>query len=203
MFLKALPPSTDLVADRGLPDARLELLDGERALVEVRLHQLLGGLGDPLDELGVEALGVLLVVLGDVGDVELRTQVGLVDVDVPQDRLHLDQVDDAAELVLEPDGDLDAHGVLAQPVLDGGEAVLEGRAGAVQLVDEAHARHAVLVGLAPHGLGLRLDAGDAIEDRDRAVEHAQRTLHLDGEVDVDGRVDDVDRVVLPLALGRT
>jgi hypothetical protein len=33
-------------------------------------------------------------------------------------------------------------------------------AGAVHLVDEREARHAVLVGLAPHGLGLRLHAAD-------------------------------------------
>src|SRR3954468_5173042 len=32
-----------------------------------------------------------------------------------------------------------------------------------------------------------------------AGEHAQRALHLDGEVDVAGRVDDVDAVVAPLA----
>ena len=64
------------------------------------------------------------------------------------------------------------------------DAAVEIGAGAVELVDEAHPRHAVLVGLAPHGLGLRLDAGDAVEAGDRAVEHAQRTLDFDGEVDV-------------------
>ena len=62
--------------------------------------------------------------------------------------------------------------------------------------------HVVLVGLAPHRLGLRLDAGDRVEHRDRAVEHAQRPLDLDGEVDVAGRVDDVDPAVAPLAGGR-
>src|SRR3712207_8644242 len=40
-------------------------------------------------------------------------------------------------------------------------------------------RHAVLVGLAPHRLELRLDAGDGVEDRHGAVEDAQRALHLD------------------------
>ena len=40
-----------------------------------------------------------------------------------------------------------------------------------------------------------------VEHRDRAVEHAQRALDLDGEVDVAGRVDDVDPVVAPLAGG--
>jgi hypothetical protein len=51
---------------------------------------------------------------------------------------------------------------------------------------------------APHRLGLRLDTGDRVEHRDRAVEHAQRPLDLDREVDVAGRVDDVDAVVVPL-----
>ena len=51
----------------------------------------------------------------------------------------------------------------------------------------------VLVGLAPDGLRLRLDAGDTVEHGYRTVEHAQGTLDLDGEVDVARRVDDVDR----------
>ena len=46
--------------------------------------------------------------------------------------------------------------------------------------------HLVLVGLAPDGLGLRLDAGDRVEHGDRTVEHAQRALDLDREVDVAG-----------------
>ncbi len=64
------------------------------------------------------------------------------------------------------------------------EGALEVRADAVHLVHEADARHAVLVGLAPHGLGLRLDAGDRVEHRHGAVEDAQRALDFGGEVDV-------------------
>ena len=60
----------------------------------------------------------------------------------------------------------------------------------------------VLVGLAPDGLGLRLYAGDGVEQRDCTVEHAQRALDLDREVHVAGRVDDVDAVIGPLAGGR-
>jgi hypothetical protein len=59
----------------------------------------------------------------------------------------------------------------------------------------------VAVGLTPDGLGLRLDAGDRVEHRDRAVEHTEAPLDLDGEVDVTGRVDDVDPEALPLAGG--
>jgi len=55
---------------------------------------------------------------------------------------------------------------------------------------------------AAHGLGLRLHAGDGVEDGHGAVEDAERTLHLDREVDVARRVDDVDAVVAPEARRR-
>jgi len=47
-----------------------------------------------------------------------------------------------------------------------------------------------------------LHALDRIEHGDRAVEHAQRALDLHREVDVAGRVDQVDDVVLPAKRGR-
>ena len=55
------------------------------------------------------------------------------------------------------------------------------------------------VSLAPNGFGLWLYAGDAVEDDDRAVEDPERTLHLNREVHVPGRIDDVDDVILPSA----
>src|SRR5205085_11692067 len=66
--------------------------------------------------------------------------------------------------------------------------------------DEAYARHAVLVGLTPDGLRLGLDSGDAVEDGDRAVEHAKAALDLHREVHVAGRVYDVDAVLCAGAL---
>ena len=71
-----------------------------------------------------------------------------------------------------------------QPIANHLDAAEEVGAGLVHLVDEDHARDLVLVRLAPYGLGLRLDAGVGVKQRDRAVEHAQRALHLDGEIDV-------------------
>ena len=97
------------------------------------------------------------------------------------------------------DRQLHDRGDRVEAIADHVDAAIEVGADAVHLVDEADARHVVLVGLAPDGLGLRLDAGDRVEHRDRAVEDAQRALDLDGEVDVAGRVDDVDLVVVPHA----
>jgi hypothetical protein len=56
------------------------------------------------------------------------------------------------------------------------DRALEVGADPVHLVDERDARHAVLVGLAPDGLGLRLDAGDRVEDGDGAVERSTSTV---------------------------
>ncbi len=104
----------------------------------------------------------------------------------PGQRAHPDQVDDADEVGLGADRQLQHQRRRGQPVDDHVDAAHELRAGAVELVDEADPRYAVPVRLAPHGLGLRLDTGDTVEDRDGAVEDAQRALHLDGEVDVPG-----------------
>ena len=118
------------------------------------------------------------------------------------DRAHRDEVDDAGEVALDADRQLDRHGVRAEAVDHRLHAALEVGADAIHLVDVGDPRDVVLVGLTPHRLRLRLDAGDRVEQRDRAVEHAQRALDLDGEVDVPGRVDDVDPVAVPLAGGR-
>ena len=63
------------------------------------------------------------------------------------------------------------------------------------LVREDQPGDAVAVRLAPDRLGLRLDAGDRVEQRDRAVEHAQRALDFHREVHVARRIDDVDPVL--------
>src|SRR5207253_8990168 len=89
----------------------------------------------------------------------------------------------------------------AEAVLDHADAHVEIGTGPVELVDEAHPRNLVLLRLPPDRLGLRLDAGNAVETGDRAVEHAQATLDLDGEVDVAGGVDDVDPVLGPITRG--
>src|SRR5690242_17787561 len=72
----------------------------------------------------------------------------------------------------------------------------------VDLVDEANARNAVLVGLSPHRLRLWLDAMHGVKYGAGTVKNAQRALHLGREVDVAGRVDDVDADVAPVAGGR-
>ncbi len=158
------------------------------------MGQRVVGLGDDLDHLLAPGLGVGPEGVRDLDDVDLGAEVVAV-----QDGLHLDEVDDALEAVLAADRQLDRHGAGTEAVDDHVDAAPEVGAGAVELVDEADARDGVLVGLAPDRLGLRLHAGDAVEDHDRAVEHPEAPLDLDSEVHVPGRIDDVDLVIVPEA----
>ena len=112
--------------------------------------------------------------------------------------LHRDEVDHALELVLEADRQLQQDGVVVELLAQALDHLQRVRAGAVALVDERDARDVVAAHLAVDGERLGLHAGDGAEHEDGAVEHAQRALDLDGEVDVPGRVDDVDVVVGPL-----
>ena len=174
-------------------------LGRDRVLVlEVALHQLVVELGDGVDERVVVLAAPSSSELGrDLTDGE-----GLAEIVVVGDRVHLDEIDDAAMVLLLADRDLDADSGRAEAVahrLHGGEEV---GAGAIHLVDERDARHAVAVGLAPHRLGLRLDTGDRVEDGDGAVEDAQGALDLGGKVHVPGRIDNVDPVVAPLGRRR-
>ena len=183
----------DRVADRGAPDRLLQFGLADLVAFEERDHQLVvvlrHALHHPFARFERRVLELERnLVLGHVLATLARE---------PQ-RAHAYEVDDAAEGALDAEGDLHRHGDRAEALLDHVERAPEVGAGAVHLVDEADARHVVTVGLPPHRLGLRLDARDPVEHDDAAVEHAQGALDLDREVDVAGRVDEVDLVALPL-----
>ena len=73
------------------------------------MGQLVVHLGDGLDHRVAVLLGLGRQLGRDVDDLDVVAQVVAV-----VDRLHLDQVDDALELVLAADRDLDRHGVGAR-----------------------------------------------------------------------------------------
>ena len=157
----------------------------------------------------------VVVVVRDLLEQVLAGRVGLVEqlardvhhghvlaeVVVVDDGLHGDEVDDALEVALGTDRQLDRHGVRAEAVDHRLDAALEIGADAVHLVDVGDARDGVLVRLAPDRLGLWLYTCNGVEEGDSTIENAQRALHLDREVHVAGRIDDVDAVISPLARG--
>src|SRR6185437_4378880 len=187
----------ELHGDDRAAEGGAQLVGGEGLAVHVLLEQGVVALDDLLDHLLAVVVGDLGHLGGDgsgvVGGAQGFIAVG--------DGLHGHQVHDAAEAVFVADGDLDGDGGGVEAGADGAEGVGEVGAGAVHLVDEADAGDAVLVGLAPDGLGLGLDAVDAIEEGDGAVEDAEGALDLGGEVHVAGGIDDVDADVVPEAGG--
>ena len=167
---------------------------------DVLVHQLvlIVVFDDGFDQDLMVGGGFLLQLFRNLLDLILGAQALV----IPDDRLHGHQIDDALELVFLADGQLNGNRAGIEALADGVDGMLEVGAHLVHLVDEANARNAVLVGLAPNGLGLRLDAMHGIEHGAGAVEHAQRALHLGGEVHVAGRIDNVDANVFPDAGGR-
>ena len=104
------------------------------------------------------------------------------------------------ELVLGTDRQDDRQGRSPEVLLDLCAHGQEVGARAVHLVDVTETGNVVLVGLTPYGLRLGLDAAHGAERGDSAVQHAQRTLHLDREVDVSRGVDQVDLVLVALVV---
>ena len=186
----------ELVGEGRAANAGLDLLDGELLALKELLHDGVVGLGQGLEELLAPLGGLTGHVGGDVLDDVVLALLGL---SAPGERTHGHEVDDSEEVGLGTDGELEDERRGAKAILDHVDAHVEVGAGAVELVDEADPGDVVAVRLTPDGLGLGLDARDPVEDGNRAVKHTQGALHLDGEVDVAGRVDDVDRVALPLA----
>ena len=93
------------------------------------------------------------------------------------ERLGLNQVHDPPEGVLFADRELDGDGIGLEPVADAVYDAQEVSPDPVHLVDEADSRDAIAVRLAPHGLGLGLDAGHGVEHDHAAVEDAEASLH--------------------------
>ena len=175
--------------DGGLTDGGTDLLNRDLLALEELLHQLVVGLGDLLDHLVVVLLRQLEHILGNLFLADVLALVVVVDLG-----LHGDQVDDAAEGFFLTDGQLNRHRIGMQAILHHVNDAEEVSAGDVHLVDVGHTGDLVGLGLLPHGLGLGLNAALGAEDGHSAVQHAQGTLNLNGEVHVTGGVNDVDAV---------
>ena len=85
-----------------------------------------------------------------------------------------------------------------EPVRDLLQGPLEAGTNSVHFVDETDSRDTVLVGLPPNRFALGLDALDGTENGHTPVQHAQTSFDFRGKVDVTRRVNDVDRVAIPV-----
>ena len=177
----------------GVAQRRPDLLRARLEPLEDPVRQGLVGLGDAEQQALAQGLHGLPGLR--------RAGLGLEQVAVlaaEADQGAVDQVDHRG-LVGQGDGHRDGVGVKAPAYA--GQGLSEIGARPVHLVDEKEGGEIEAGALAPDGLGLGLDAPNAVDDQDGAVEHPHAPLHLDGEVDVPRRVDDLDQVVAPVRLG--
>ena len=174
-----------------LAEHSLQLIDRRLLALEVLLHELLVEVANLLHHLLVPLIRLVLQLFRNVGDRDVVALVAVVDVS-----LHLHEVDDALEIVLLADRQLNADRVLAETMLNLVDRHEEVRAHDIHLVDECDTRNAVGIRLSPDVLRLGLNTALCVEDTDSAVQDAERSLNLDCEIDVSGRIDDVDAVFL-------
>ena len=157
----------DLLGDAALAEASDDLFV-RRVALEHRLHELVVVHGGRLQQLLAVFLG-----LGDEMGRNLGITEVLAIVAVEIDGLHVEEVDDALELVLEPDGNREEDRVEAELF---GELRLHLErvgSGTVAFVDEGEPGYVIALELAVHGYRLGLDARYGAEHEYGPVEDTQ------------------------------
>ena len=137
--------------------------------LEVALHQLVGVLGHLVHQLLAELAGLRAQLRRDLDLLGRARSRPLVD-----ERLHVDQVDDAADLLLSADRDLGGDHVGAEGGLQRVEGSEEVGPLAIEHVDEDEPGEALGVGAAPEPLGVHLDPHRRVDDNHRRVRDPQR-----------------------------
>ena len=176
------------VGDGGAADSFLELFGREGFFHEHLFSKLIVHVSHTAHEFMVGQFGFFLEFGGNIFNRVGGAQAIVVGVN---DGFLVHHVNLAAELVFSADGDQNGSGIRAQLVVNIVQHVVEVGAGTVHLVDEAHAGHAVLGGLTPHGFRLGLHSCHAAEHHDGAVKHAEGTFHFSSEVNVPGSINNV------------
>ena len=183
----------DVAAVGALLERVHDLLVRDLLALEVALHQRVGVLRHLVHQLLAVLLGQIRHVVGD------RTLLAVL---APRAGvlvgLHVDEVDQAAHLVLGADRDLGRHHVRAEGGLQRVERAVEVGPLAVEHVHVDQARHAELGGARPQPLRRDLDAHHGVDHEDGRLAHAQRAERVRDERGLAGRVDEIDLDALPL-----
>ncbi len=161
-------------------------------IVEVLGHEVVVVFGDFFEHFVAPLLGLFDEACGDFVDFIVGAH-GLV---MPEDSLHGDEVDHTLECLFSTDRNLDGARVGTEHVLELAYYFEEVCARTVHLVDITDTGHVVFVGLTPYGLALGFYTAHSTESGNGTVEHAERTLHFDCEVDVSRGVDQVDLIFI-------
>ena len=178
-----------LILHAALTQSGTDHVSGNFLALENKHHDLVVQIGSSVNQLLAVFLCQIHHVLGDGLNAHILAEVIIIYVSG-----HLDQVDDALEIALGADGQLNGHPIALQAIVNHPQDVVEVSAHDVHLVDVNHAGNMVVISLTPYGLRLRLNTALGAQHGNAAVQHTQGTLYLDGKVNVARGVDDIDTV---------
>jgi len=139
---------SDLVCKGRATNRCLDVFDGV-SLIEELLCEVVISVCDNFEKCVVVFRSLVFQIGRDFLDVVLLALLGVFG---PDQRAHADEIDNAAEVSFCTDRDLQHCRRCTKAGADGVDTHVEVGTGAVELVDEADTRHAVLVSLTPHGL---------------------------------------------------
>ena len=174
-------------------DSGDDVLLADGSGIEELAHEFVIAFGDQFDESFMRGLGLLGHVGGNVFDAGAAVAADLVVVG-----LHLDEIDDALEVLFGSDGELDGNDVAAK---GGGERVhdaLEVGALAVHAGADDDAGKVEFVGEVPDLLGDDLDAGDRVHDDESGIDGGDGQFGFMNEHVEAGSIDEVDLGFAPL-----
>ena len=188
----------ELHGNRSFTDRSQEFVGSDRiGILEEFLHQRIVRSGDFFDELGTPFGSLGLHRLGNLANLEIITHGLIVEI---INRVIIYKVYQTFELVLDTDRKNDRKCRSAEVLLDLRANGQEIGTRTVHLIDVTDTRHIIFVGLTPNGLRLGLHTAYGTERGDSAVQHAERTLHLDRKIDVSRGIDQVDLILVALVL---
>ena len=182
----------DRAVDCALAQRTLDFLLGQLFAFKILFGQDIVGFCNRFHQLQAIFISQVNQIFRNIGFLDVGAQIVGVEVGT-----HLHQVNNAAQLGFSPDRDLNRHCIGLQAIAHLTIDLVEVRTRPVHLVHEHDPGHFVTVSLPPHRFRLGLHATHRTEHRDHTIEHPHGALHLDREVHVTRRINDVDLVIVP------
>ena len=117
---------------------------------------------------------------------------------MPQDSLHLNQIDYPFEVFLRTDRNHNRTRISTQDVLHLAYNLKEVSTRTVHLVDIPHTRYIILVSLTPYRFRLRFNTTYSTVCSHGTIQHTQRTFYLCSKVHVSRSIDQVNFICLTI-----
>ena len=182
-----------LAGDGCLTDNCLDFLLGNLLTLKVLHCEVIIQIRKSLHELLTILFSLILHISWDFNFVSYLTEVILVD-----DSFHLNQVDNALEVVLSTDWQLNSNCIGLKTLMHHIDYIEEICTSNVHLIYISHSWYTVFLSLTPYGFSLRLNATASSKNCYSTVQYTQRTLYLHSEVNMARGINDIDTMVLPV-----